>query len=78
MIYYLNKQQFKQVWDMIGNTNGDFPTGTAPRIRAWNTLVKPIHKLTYTENEFNTNSPDYYGSIEGEEKHINIFILKEL
>jgi hypothetical protein len=70
MIYYFKEDEWRIVWtDMYPSI--DF---VVDRVQYWNTQLKPKYKLIYTESKPRYNL-DHWGAIEGDEKHINWFLL---
>lgn len=71
MIYYFTEQQWDILWlsnDNTGWLSDEMNTGNQ-REKKWNDI------LCYNENDDPT-MPDFYGSIEGDQKDINLFIMK--
>jgi hypothetical protein len=74
MKYILTEEQYFEFWRR-------YPLDTriylSNRIKFWNKEIKPLHHLSY--NDSNDEYSDiYFGCITGDEKHINLFILKYL
>jgi len=44
------------------------------RLKLWDNLIKPTFHLSYCET-LELYSESYWGSIEGDEKYINLFLL---
>ena len=85
MKYYLNNDQFIHLW------HEKYKTWSGPsEMDEYHNRVELLQDLypniTYMEDPVTSNDeifnklpkPGYYGIIEGDEKFINLFILKEL
>jgi hypothetical protein len=71
MIYYFTRDQWDHIWDDM------YPTTinrASERINYWNKHLQSKYNLIYTESLF--LAPDVYGSITGDEKYINWFLLQ--
>jgi hypothetical protein len=70
MTYNFTRDQWDHIWDDM-YPGIDFVDA---RIKYWNKHLKPKFNLQYNESMFEKD-PDVYGSITGDEKHINWFLL---
>jgi hypothetical protein len=78
MIYHLTQQQFNKIWNVgYQPPNCHWASG---RINWWNSYIEPKWNITYDELETGSvtefDDPGYWGMLEGEEKHINWFLLQ--
>ena len=71
MIYHLNEKQFASFWKITltyHNTQYD-------REYSWKKSYQKQFNLKYSEN-INHTEPGFYGTLEGDEKFINFFLLQ--
>jgi hypothetical protein len=76
MIYYLTEDQWHHLWD-DNNFKLDhdyYSTVIDARCKYWYKHLQPKYNLIYKESLFE-GEIDHWGSVEGEEKHINWFLL---
>jgi hypothetical protein len=73
MIAYLTESQYKKLWKESGMVLADIsPLG---RYLMWEEHFKHKYKLDYVENG-DFQHPAFYGSVTGDEKDINWFLLQ--
>jgi hypothetical protein len=73
MIHYLTEAQYFDCWCVVSDR---MPMGTYKRIDYWNIHCKLKYNLNYYESNDDEDSPEYWGSLEGDEKDINWFLLQ--
>lgn len=61
MRYHLTAEEFDKLWDFIGSNDCD--------------IVFEQFKVEYSEHG-NKNNPGYWGTLTGEQKHINWLLLQ--
>ena len=74
MIYYFTLSDFKKFWE---NILGEDHNTMSDRLTIWNKYYQQQYKLQYSESD-KFNEEGFFGTLVGNEKDINWFILKEL
>jgi hypothetical protein len=70
MKYYLTEQEYFKLWKSEG-----LPSEYESRTDIWNNKKYPLFKLTYREHNGDVNENGYWGTVEGDQLHINWFLL---
>jgi hypothetical protein len=78
MIHYFTKAQYEAVWLKLVPRDTPAAEVATPddRIIYWEEAMRRKWKLKYNESGYIKLAVDYWGSIEGAEKHITWFLLQ--